>query len=267
MQKKNIKEKVDYMGNIIAVGGKGGVGKTFVSAILTKILKDKAKLLSIDADPSLGLTYAFGISPESINTIWDIREALKDGSGRKRLLGDQDPPLKDVIREKVVLKKNGFDFLVMGRSEGPGCFCSINELLRYAIDSLAKEYEVVIVDCEAGLEQVNRRVLRNIDTLLLVSDPTVRGIQTIRYLSKIACNLSEKEKLSTKVVFNMVEDISSVKRLAEQIDIPVIGYIPSDKTVKEYDLLGKSLVEFPTSSPAFQALLECTKLAFGYLYS
>ena len=255
------------MANVIAVGGKGGVGKTFVSAILTKILKDKAKLLSIDADPSLGLTYAFGIDAEQIKTIWDIREALKDGAGRKRLLGEHDPPLKEVIREKVVVKRDGFDFLVMGRSEGPGCFCSINELLRYAIDSLAKEYEIVIVDCEAGLEQVNRRVLRNIDNLLLVSDPTVRGIQTVKYLSKIARNLSEKEELSIKVVFNMVEDINSVRRLAEQLDIPVIGYVPSDRTVKEYDLVGKSLLEFPTSSAAFQALLECTKLAFGYLYS
>jgi len=255
------------MGKVIAVGGKGGVGKTFISAILTKILRGKVRLLSIDADPSLGLTHALGVSPEQIKTIWDIREALKEGSGRKKLFGDQDPPLKEVIRKNVVLRKDGFDFLVMGRSEGPGCFCSINELLRYAIDSLAKEYEAVIVDCEAGLEQVNRRVLRNIDILLLVSDPTIRGIQTVKYLSKIAYELSEKKQLSVKLIFNMVEELSSTKKLKEQLDIPVIGYVPSDKTVKEYDLTGRSLLEFPSSSPAFQVLLECAKLTFGYLYS
>ncbi len=246
------------MAKIVAVGGKGGVGKTFVSAILTKILRGKRRLLSIDADPSLGLTYALGFSPFSLKTIWDIREELKDISGRKRLLRDQDTPLKEVIKKEVIVKKDGFDFLVMGRSEGPGCFCSINELLRYAIESLSKEYDTVIIDCEAGLEQVNRRVLRKIDTLLLISDPTIRGIQTARYLSKIAGEFSEKE-LEVFLALNIVEDVERAKSLVKDLDIPVIGYIPSDKNVKEYDLKGISLLEFPESSPSYQAIYSISE--------
>ena len=246
------------MAKIVAVGGKGGVGKTFVSAILTKILRGKRRLLSIDADPSLGLTYALGFSPFNMRTIWDIREELKDISGRKRLLRDQDTPLKEVIKKEVIIKKDGFDFLVMGRSEGPGCFCSINELLRYAIESLSKEYDTVIIDCEAGLEQVNRRVLRKIDTLLLISDPTIRGIQTARYLSKIAGEFSEK-KLEVFLALNMVEDVERAEGLVKNLDIPVIGYIPSDKNVKEYDLKGISLLEFPESSPSYQAIYSISE--------
>ncbi len=245
------------MGKIIAIGGKGGVGKTFVSAILTKILRDRFDLLCIDADPSLGLTYALGVSPEK--TIWDIREALKDNRGRKSLIGNDDIPLKEVIREQVVIKKQGFDFLVMGRSEGPGCFCSINELLRYAIDSLAKEYQVVLVDCEAGLEQVNRRVLRNMDTLILISDPTIRGIQTVRYLGNIATELSVKSGLDMSLIFNMVDDIEKTKTLLRYVDIPVLGYIPSDPDVKEFDLTGRSLLDLPSTSPAHRAVYSCAK--------
>ena len=246
------------MAKIVAVGGKGGVGKTFVSAILTKILRGKRRLLSIDADPSLGLTYALGFSPFNMRTIWDIREELKDISGRKRLLRDQDTPLKEVIKKEVIIKKDGFDFLVMGRSEGPGCFCSINELLRYAIESLSREYDIVIIDCEAGLEQVNRRVLRKMDILLLISDPTIRGIQTARYLSKIAGEFSEK-KLEVFLALNMVEDVERAEGLVKNLDIPVIGYIPSDKNVKEYDLKGISLLEFPESSPSYQAIYSISE--------
>ena len=246
------------MGKIIAIGGKGGVGKTFFSAILTKILKDRFRLLSIDADPSLGLAYAFNISPKK--TIWDIREALKESPGRKRLLRENDVPLKEVIRDEVVMKNNGFDFLVMGRSEGPGCFCCINELLRYAIDSLAKEYEIVLVDCEAGLEQVNRRVLRNINTLIIISDPTVRGIQTVRHLISIARDLSERpDILNIRLVFNMVDDPEKTKDLVETIDIPVLAYIPQDPVVKEYDLKGKSLLNFPESSSSYQTIYSCVE--------
>ncbi len=246
------------MAKIVAVGGKGGVGKTFVSAILTKILRGKRRLLSIDADPSLGLTYALGFSPFNMRTIWDIREELKDISGRKRLLRDQDTPLKEVIKKEVIIKKDGFDFIVMGRSEGPGCFCSINELLRYAIESLSREYDIVIIDCEAGLEQVNRRVLRKMDILLLISDPTIRGIQTARYLSKIAGEFSEK-KLEVFLALNMVEDVERAEGLVKNLDIPVIGYIPSDKNVKEYDLKGISLLEFPESSPSYQAIYSISE--------
>ena len=246
------------MGIIIAIGGKGGVGKTFVSAILTKILKDRFNVLCIDADPSLGLTYALDMSPKK--TIWDIREALKDNRGRKKLMGDDDIPIKKVIKDQVVINKNGFDFLVMGRAEGPGCFCSVNELLRYAIDSLAKEYEIVLVDCEAGLEQVNRRVLRNMDVLILISDPSIRGIQTVRYLSDIAKELSTRsEDLRRALIFNMVDDIEKTNTLTRHVDVPVLGYIPADPIVREFDLHGRSLLDFPSTSPAYKALYSCLK--------
>jgi len=243
------------MGNVIAVGGKGGVGKTLIVALLTKLLKDPYALLVIDADPALGLTYALNANPGK--TIWDIRESLKEGPGRKNLFGDddKDAPLREIIRDQALLKMDNFDFLAMGRSEGPGCFCGINELLRYAIDSLAREYDIVLVDCEAGLEQVNRRVLRNMDTLILISDPTVRGLQTIRHLDQIAKeHAAGTASLKTGLVFNRVDNESSVEGLKQDLSINIWGYLPNDSTIKEFDLEGKSLLKLPESSPAYRAL-------------
>jgi CO dehydrogenase maturation factor len=240
--------------HIIAVGGKGGVGKTLVVALLTNMLRHDRYLLAIDADPALGLTYALNAKPNK--TIWDIRESLKEGPGRKKLFGDdKDAPLREVIRDQALLKMDNFDFLAMGRSEGPGCFCGINELLRYAIDSVAREYDIVLVDCEAGLEQVNRRVLRNMDTLVLISDPTVRGLQTIRHLDQIAKeHAAGPASLKTGLVFNRVDNESSMEGLKQDLSINIWGYLPNDPTIKEFDLEGKSLLKLPESSPAYRSL-------------
>jgi len=252
------------MSKVIAVGGKGGVGKTLIVSLLTKILREKYNLLSIDADPALGITYAIGAKPDV--TIWDIREVLKEGPGRQKLLfGDRDVPLKDVIRDRALINMDGFDFLVMGRSEGPGCFCGINDLLRYAIDSLARSYEVVLVDCEAGIEQVNRRVLRNTDTLMLVTDPTVRGIQTVSRLEQIAREYSaDRESFRTGLLFNRVYDESVLDDLRKDITIDIWGYLPDDPVIKEFDLQGRSLLEFPESSLVYQGLVSVVPRLMDY---
>jgi CO dehydrogenase maturation factor len=242
------------MSNVIAVGGKGGVGKTLIVSLLTRILRKECKLLAIDADPALGITYAIDAKPAV--TIWDIREALKEGPGRKELLsGDRDIPLKDIIRDRALMKMEGFDFLVMGRSEGPGCFCGINDLLRYAIDSMVQSYDIVLVDCEAGIEQVNRRALRNTDTLMLVTDPTVRGIQTVRRLEQIAREYSaDRTSFRTGLLFNRVDDESVLDDLKKDLAIDIWGCLPDDPTIKKFDLEGKSLLNFPEASPAYQCL-------------
>jgi len=247
------KWKRNKMKQMIAVGGKGGVGKTLIVALLTQLLSTDYNLLTIDADPALGLAHAIGIKPDK--TIWDIRESLKEGPERKKLLGgDKDRPLKKVIKENIILKTRNFDFLVMGRSEGPGCYCALNDLLRYSIDSLAQSYDMVLVDCEAGLEQVNRRVLRKMDTLLLITDPTLRGVETIRYLFDIACK-QEAEYVPQRMglIFNRVRNKDDLKIFKEKLNIKIWGYIPDDELIKKYDLEGRSLLELPDTSPAFQA--------------
>lgn len=247
---------------IMAISGKGGVGKTFITAILTKILSKRFRLLSIDADPSQGLSFALCIEPK--RTIWEIREMMKEKKEREKLFGKEDIPLKDVIKREALISRDGFDFLVMGRSEGPGCFCSLNELLRYAIESLSKEYEVVLIDCEAGIEQVKRRVLKDVDSLFIVSDPTVRGVQTAKNIASSASSLSEK-KLNIGLIFNMVEDMEKTKSLLKELVIPVLAYVPADPNVKRFDLEGRSLLEFPEDSPSFRAIYTfAEKMILGY---
>jgi CO dehydrogenase maturation factor len=170
------------MSKVIAVAGKGGTGKTMLSALMIRILGSEqgAKILAIDADSSVSLSYALGM--DKIETLSDVRAKLiEDPFMRKQVM---ERHIRDVIGN-ILKHSNGFDLLVMGRPEGPGCYCGINDLLRYGIESLSKEYDFVIVDGEAGPEQINRRVLRRINILIknylrqkLSPLPSVENINT-----------------------------------------------------------------------------------------
>jgi len=250
------------MSKVIAVTGKGGTGKTMLSALMVRLLGQgkEAKILAIDADSSVSLSYALGL--EIGKTLSDIRADLIDKPGaRKEIMGIH---VKEVIKDLVEYGE-GFDLLVMGRSEGPGCYCGINDLLRYGIESLSKEYDFTLIDGEAGPEQINRRVLRNIDTLLIVTDTSHRGFKTADVLHKIAdrrkadegdrFNDPSADLIQEGLVINRLKGSEEVVRTAAQrLGLRVFGYIPEDENISEYDLLGKPLIDLPESSPVIEAV-------------
>ncbi len=162
------------MSTTIAVAGKGGTGKTIIAALLAKLLTKRGTVLAIDADPSVNLHMALGLeSPEAIG---DIREDLATSAGGSLPAGMSRPDYMALSIRQSLVESTGLDLLAMGRPEGPGCYCAANHVLRLAIDRLGDAYDYVLIDNEAGMEHISRQTTRDVHILLLVSDPTVRGI-------------------------------------------------------------------------------------------
>jgi CO dehydrogenase maturation factor len=241
-------------GNIVVVGGKGGVGKTSVSAILVKLLLGNGgKLLLIDADPVISVAYALGENPGA--TIGEFRESLIEDAGAQRNL--QGRPMKTVIRELVTKSDKGYDLLAMGRAEGKGCFCGLNELLRFGIESLCGEYDTTLIDCEAGIEQVNRRAVHRIDKIILVTDTSRRGMESVVKIRDIATKYDDGGAMETYVLINRIRNEGEglyTKSMAEELGLNVAGCVPEDPNILEYNAKGRSLVGLPDDSPSVAVL-------------
>lgn len=237
---------------VLAVAGKGGAGKTTLVAIMAKILSDNgSKLLAVDADPSISLTYALGAEPR--NTLGKLRSRLIEDPREKREIGDKH--IRDVIMDEVLIKQGGISLLVLGQAEGPGCFCGLNELLKFGIESLCQKYEITLIDCEAGIEQINRRVITRINTLIMVSDATIKGLQTATYLKNIAGEYGIQGEYRTGLVINKVgKGISRLKEKAKEMGLDLLGLIPLDDNVADYDRVGRPTIELPDDSPSVAAV-------------
>lgn len=256
MDKK--KRKTEKERKIIAVTGKGGAGKTTLVAILAKILSSEGvKVLAVDADPPISLTYALGAKP--LRTISDFRDRLIKDPKEKRKFSEEHTG--KVMKDEVLMEVNNMGLLIMGRAEGAGCFCGINELLKYGIESLAKHYEVTLIDCEAGVEQINRRVIERITTLITVSDPTVKGLQTAVHVNRIADDYGVKNDFETWLVINKTANgaAADLENKALDMNLNVLGSIPLDENVTGYDRVGRPTIELPDNSPSVIAVGEMLK--------
>lgn len=233
---------------IITVAGKGGVGKTSISAaIVRQLVKDHptSRILAIDADPAVGLATALDVQVNE--TIDDIRKAITEsGEGDKskkkaiELLGESKFRIFDAMVEK-----DGFAFLAVGRPEAAGCYCSINTYLKAVISMVSGEFDYVIIDGEAGIEQVNRRVMENVTHLILVTDPSKKGTQVIQSIKKVADELVMYKKVGA--VINRLND-PEVAKFVDTGEIPVLAQIPDDPQLALCDVQGKSVMELPDDS-------------------
>jgi CO dehydrogenase maturation factor len=237
---------------VLAVGGKGGAGKTTFAAIGAKILSATGrKILAIDADPPVSLTFALGGKP--LKTVGDMRHRLIEDPREKRKFGDRH--MRDILRDEVLLRLHGMDLLVSGRGEEPGCYCSLNQLLKFGIESLSKEYEVTLIDCEAGIEQINRLVIDSIRTLVIISDATLKGIQTAVYLKEIAEKYGVKGPHRTGLVINRADaGVKGLEEKAREMGLDVLGIVPVDANVAEYDRVGRPTVDLPDDSSSVIAV-------------
>ena len=237
---------------VLAVAGKGGSGKTTLVAIMAKILaKDGLRLLAVDADPPISLTYALGANPKK--TVGDLRTRLIEDPREKRRIGDKH--IREVVVDEVLINLNGLDLLILGQAEGPGCYCSINELLKFGIESLSQRYDITLIDCEAGIEQINRRVINSIKTLVMISDATIKGLQTAAYLETIAAKYGVEGEYRTGLVINKVDKgATALQEKAREMGLKVLGLIPGDENVADYDRVGRPTVELPDDSPSIIAV-------------
>ncbi|MDR3304443.1 MAG: AAA family ATPase [Clostridiales Family XIII bacterium] len=236
----------------IAVTGKGGTGKTVLATLMIHLLADgKRKVLAIDADSAMSLPYTLGISVP--RTVSGVRSELIGSAQAKKALADGGPT-KSVMKE-ILARGEGFDLLAMGRPEEPGCFCTVNDLLRFGIDSLADEYDIVIIDGEAGPEQLNRRVLKHIDLLLVVSDMSARSLETAAGILRVAESYEEDARVRrTGLVLNRVRGDVPSGALLDKVGAEVFGSIPEDEAVNRYDREGMSLRDLPADGPAMRAV-------------
>lgn len=226
---------------IIAVAGKGGVGKTSIAAAIVRRLvmtHPEARILAIDADPAVGLATALDV--EVGQTVDDIRKAIADageGDGRKKraleLLGEARFRIFDAMVEK-----DGFAFIAVGRPEAAGCYCGVNAYLKEVISLLAGEFDYVVIDGEAGIEQINRRVMEKVTHLLLITDPSKKGTKVIQTIKEVADELVMYRQAGA--VVNRVTDPSLVE-LIDTGDIPVLAYIPEDRELSAFDVRGDSV--------------------------
>ncbi len=232
---------------IIALSGKGGVGKTSISAAIVKLLvqnfPDK-KILAIDADPAVGLSTALGIDVKM--TIDDIRkeivETVEDGQTKAaiELLGDARYKIFDALVET-----DGFAFIAVGRPESAGCYCKINTYLKEVISILSGEFDYVVIDGEAGIEQINRRVMEKVSHLLLITDASKKGTQVISTIKSVADELVMYKKIGA--IVNRIPDESVIEHINTN-GIPVLSYIPTDSNLAIYDIEGKNITKLPDDS-------------------
>ncbi len=231
---------------IIALTGKGGVGKTSLSAAIVRILTENypdSKILAIDADPAVGLSVALGVKPEL--TLDEIRKKVaEDVTGKLKDTQDILAEAKFQLYETMV-EKNGFAFLAIGRPEAAGCYCAINTYLRKVIEMLVDDFDYVVIDGEAGIEQINRRVLEKVTHLVCVSDQSRKGLQIIETIRNVADELVMYDKIGLIVNRAPLPDKLTDKEIG---GVPVVAVIEPDNAMTENDIEGRSVFELPSDA-------------------
>jgi CO dehydrogenase maturation factor len=239
---------------IFGVTGKGGTGKTAIVTIMAKILvqKYRYKILVIDADSAVSLPLTMGIKIDK--TVSDIRSDLITDPEMKKKIAQKH--IGDAIKE-IIVESKGLNLLAMGRPEAAGCFCHVNDLLKYGIETVTKDYQITIIDCEAGPEQINRRVVQDIDHLIIVADMSARSLNTANSIHNIAKSGAIKGTWNVGLVINKLKetDINTVTRQAsEMTGLNILGCIPEDRRIVEFDLKNKPLLDLPDDSPSIIAM-------------
>jgi len=247
------------MGISIAVVGKGGTGKTSISSLLIQQLSQKGAVLAIDADPASNLDMALGITVES--TVGRVREDMaKEVKAGKFSPSISKPDYLQLKIQESLVETPKFDLLAMGRPEGPGCYCAANNMLRAAIDRISANYQYVVVDCEAGMEHVSRQTTRDIDILLIVSDPSLRGVTTAARMKELIKELRTHVGKVALVVNRVKGELSpELASAIKQAGLDLIVTIPDDPAISALDAAGKPVVELPDDSPLKQAVKEIVR--------
>ena len=233
---------------ILAVAGKGGVGKTSLSAAFVRLLAGAfpdRRILAIDADPAVGLSTALGV--EVAETLDDIRKSIvasvEDGQPRQavEMLSEARYRILDTMVEE-----RSFSFLAIGRPESAGCYCKVNAYLKEVIDLLSHDFDYVVIDGEAGIEQINRRVMEKVTDLVLVTDPSRKGTTVISTILHVADELVMYERCG--VIINRVTNMALADLIHTQ-GAPLLAVIPDDAMHAENDIRGQSIFDESPDGP------------------
>ena len=258
------------MTTTIALAGKGGVGKTTIAAMIIKYLvqSQDGAILAIDADPSSNLNMVLGLDLDW--TVGDIREdmlsqvknsltaggaamgALPGGVSKREYL---DYQVRNSLAEGA-----RFDLIAMGRSEGPGCYCAVNHNLREVVDAMSRNYRYVVIDNEAGMEHLSRRTTRDVQHLLVVSDPTQRGLVAAQRIAGFRNEL-DIDIENTYLILNRLNGPlpPELEEFIDKMDIPLLGVVPADAELASFEFGGRALVDLGDDSPVFRVVAEMAR--------
>lgn len=240
----------------IAVAGKGGTGKTTIAALLIKLLSQKGAVLAVDADPSANLNQALGLPLGE--TVGKIREDM--GEDVKKGLLSPGIPKQDYLDLKInaaLVESSGIDLLAIGRPEGPGCYCAANSMLRLSIDRLAQNYTYVVIDSEAGMEHISRQTTMGVDILIIVSDPTVRGITAAARTKELIAEMRQQVGRICLVVNRVAGDFPpQLQRLTDRDGLELTAVIREDPWLADLEIEGKPVTELPLDSPLQSGVKE-----------
>ncbi|MCE5199757.1 MAG: AAA family ATPase [Armatimonadota bacterium] len=238
------------MSYTIATTGKGGVGKTTISALMVQYLvaNGGAPVLAVDADSNANLNEALGISYDA--SVGAIREDSK--TEVNKLSGVAKNDYLDMRVQEALAEQNGYDLIVMGRPEGPGCYCFANNVLRDVIKRLSANYKSIVVDSEAGCEHISRRTLLEIDFLAIVSDCTVRGVRTASRISDLVDEMGTKVRRRGLIVNRVPggEMPEGVRAAIEETGLPLAAVVPTDESVAAMDAGGIAIGDIPANAAA-----------------
>jgi len=243
---------------IVGVAGKGGVGKSTIAALLIRSLLARGvrPLLAVDADPNTCLYEKLGV--EAGRTLGQIREESVRLKQETPTLAKRD--LLEMEVQSAVVEGAGFDLLAMGRQEGPGCYCYVNNLLRSFVDGLGGAYKAVVIDNEAGMEHLSRRTNAGVDVMLLVCEPTRSSARTIARLKELAEGLDFRIGAQYVVVNRANGAVeATVQAEIESVGLETIGVVPKDEVVLRYESEDESLLGLPADSAAAVAVDEIAK--------
>ena len=253
------------MPTTIALAGKGGVGKTTISGMVIKYLiqTQPGAVLAIDADPSSNLNMVLGLDLEW--TVGEIREGMlakvkqslnQGGAAMGSMPGgiSKHEYLSYEIQSSLS-EGDRFDLIAMGRGEGPGCYCAVNHNLRDVIDSISKNYRYVVIDNEAGMEHLSRRTTRDVNHLLVVTDPTMRGLVAAERIIDMQKDLDINIE-KTYLILNRVigEPAAPLLEKVHELQATYLGFVPADQSLMEFEFEGKPLVNLGDDSPVYQAI-------------
>lgn len=243
---------------VIALCGKGGVGKTSLSAMIVRILTQNPenRVLAIDADPAVGLSTALGI--EVIKTVDDIRSdlisQLENGASedKAQMLSQLDYEMFSALEEVGNLA-----FLAIGRPEKEGCYCKVNQILKDIIATMVDNFDYVVIDGEAGVEQVNRRVMERVSHLILVSDASRKGLNVVQTIQTVSKRAIEYERVG--LILNRLRNKDEMASLNVPSELNCLGWVPEDDRIRSCDIQGASIFEIPDSL-AVDAVKNCLSM-------
>ena len=242
----------------IAVSGKGGTGKTTLCGMLIRYLLDKGKkpILAVDADSNANLNEVLGVEVKS--TIGEARELMK----RDVPTGMTKEMWFEYKVNEALIEANGYDLLVMGRPEGPGCYCAANTLARKYIDILSDNYRYVVIDNEAGMEHLSRLTTQNVNLLIMISDHSSRGVITAGRIRDLVLELDLNIDRIVLIVNRSLGTLDpAIAQQAKALGLELAGTIPADEAVFQFDVEGKPTFGLPADSRAVQS----ARKIFDYL--